>query len=380
MTPPQLDAAQERSGIVATTVIDGELGIAPKRFAVEGIQKRVDEILARPLAASTAGQYARAMVRMTATGQRPEQIGSRSRRSYHLYRAAMVRETAHQIWLLIEQAEALRKKADVDTWCPLASRIERLARILDRYPPGGGGGTAWQAPSEGVRRTGKRAGLGSLPQTWRETLFDRFRGGRYEAAIAVLWLSGVRPTELVRGVEVGQSAGKIVLRVHGAKISDVRGQPVRVMVYECGSVPAASLIASLAAAPQGRVVVRVDNARRLCDAVRAASRRAWPKSTYVVTPYSYRHQVSSNLKHAGWPRRAIAAALGHLSAESQGAYGMSGQSRGQSELVAVSASREILHLGAHKPWNPASGDVETSDLERKSTSSVVRNSQPYDFV
>jgi hypothetical protein len=88
-----------------------------------------------------------------------------------------------------------------------------------------------------ARRRSKRVALGGLPPDWREQLCHRGSTGRYADALLLAALSGCRPSELERGIEVsrvvspvtGQSLIEIV--IDGTKVKKMQGQPIRRIRY-----------------------------------------------------------------------------------------------------------------------------------------------------
>jgi integrase len=341
-----------------TTSEPSSITVEAAAKALTHIRSAVKIALAKPIAESTARQYRDACKRMQAAGLVPEQIGARSRRSYQLYRAACVRAIAEHLKQLFDALDKALASGDRVRQLVLITEIKAYGKALDQYPPGGAGPSSWRAPAEGVRRTGKRRSLGRLPVDWREQIFHRCE--KYALAVAVLWITGARPAEFVTGIDVERQTDGLLFRIWGAKTSSDRGQPWRAIVADLQSVPAAWLCGRLG--PDGTLFVQVGDARQFCDAIRAASRRAWPGRQSVVSPYSFRHQIAADLKASGASREKIAAALGHVHTTSQGAYGLAHQARGRSSTLHVRTARPVAAPTDRMtlPWGKVRSTVTTS--------------------
>ncbi|MBS7793108.1 hypothetical protein KTR66_24210 [Roseococcus sp. SDR] len=244
--------------------------------------------------------------------------------------------------------------------------------------------------------------------------------GPYGLAVACLWLLGVRPGELVKGVRVQLAPdGTVLAEVEGAKQRRVtgeapRGQPRRRLAVRPGPGSAeavARLRRALAGEGTDILVVRVEDARRLSDALRATSRRVFPGLNYVITPYSFRHAWAADAKagaaasgraggrvgsgkggeaagEAGGTGRVtsgtrarrtgsgvhglpdgddVSRALGHAAARTRSAYGTRNQSRrggGGVTLVGVAATEPLRGAG-RKPFEtrrPAAAATRTPPM------------------
>ncbi len=259
----------------------------------------------------------------------------------------------------------------------LIERLRQAVQALEACRPVAAGGQAWGGSTSGRRGTGKRGGIGSLPPDWRARVLQRVpEHGPYGLAVACLWLLGVRPRELVHGIRIRVTPdGVLLAAVRGAKVRDVpgeapRGQPWRKIAVQAGpdaELALARLQRAFAHSDSGELTVAVPDARRLCDAIRAASRRALPRHSYVVTPYSFRHAWSADAKAAAAQGASSAAAsgtataastddvslaLGHASAVSRRHYGTRRQARGGGiALLRVLAARP-LRRGQPAPQIP----------------------------
>ena len=70
----------------------------------------------------------------------------------------------------------------------------------------------------------------------------------------------------------------------------------------------------------GRLLASIDDPCKFCDAIRTVSRRVSSGVRYVVSPYTFRHAVSADLKKQGFSVETIARWFGHQSGLSQRGY------------------------------------------------------------
>jgi hypothetical protein len=285
--------------------------------------------MARPRQPSTILQYEVVGRRLATQGSLPGDIATPSRRSHGLYRAALRHTAALQ---LVKRSVTVDQMLAKSAVAPAvgdeeAAELERkwqdhlqhlhqfaaLARICIRQS----WSTVQQARERGDatamgecplvasrhrRSTAKRPGLGRLPKGWQDRLLAKLPLGTHPYALPVraTALFGVRPAELCReGVVIElTAAGWLTCLIPCAKVragEAPRWRRVTIAV-EPGRRVAEEVRDLLATYPGGRLVVRIADPRRFCDAVRAASRRAFPRRADVVTPYSLRHQFAADAK------------------------------------------------------------------------------------
>jgi len=208
----------------------------------------------------------------------------------------------------------------------------------------------------------KRRGLSTLPKDWRERLWHVVPNhAEYRDEIAVISVTGVRPVEVTRGIRVrlAQDDRTLIFRVAGAKVTATQGQPIRFIRSTC-TRPEADHLRAKCRQAEGTVLIHAKcSPKRLGDTVSHYGSAALPEYKYRVSPYSYRHQLCTELKTENMGREQIAAVMGHISTRTASAYGrkLRGSGSVQPELfsgvVSAKASREITvakprHPGARK--------------------------------
>lgn len=200
-------------------------------------------------------------------------------------------------------------------WLDSVAKIKSMMLFLDRSPT---------ADSLLIvkKRASKKKNLRDLPADWREVMVERMPN--YRDCLLVCALTGCRPIELERhGVEVTLTNGILKLRILGAKIGPNSGQEWREISYKNDSTsknPLVRVLSDMVLATNGVALISISDTRAFSGAVRAAGKRAFPEFSENITPYSFRHQMSSDMKAAGFGPD-VGAALGHCSSETACRYG-----------------------------------------------------------
>jgi len=318
---------------------------------------------------STAADYERVYAHMLRTNCSPDDATSQS--SFYRRRAALLYVCATQA------RNALRARDRSPFGSPeraaALAELQRLGAVFARYPPdpdklhateGATYGT-WldvrsqlEANGHHIENRSKRRGLGALirREGWQGKLFAS-TPEKFQAAVAVLLLTGVRPAELAQGVIVRVVGDNLEITIPGAKLGVKRGQPVRTLLVSRDS-PHAEYLAMLAG--DGKVTVSAD-AKRLCDTVRKAGKRAFPRMRDTVSPYTLRHAVASALKGAGIDQDGIAQVLGHQATRSQQTYGLACHGKQGTAILGVRASVPVRATARspkaprHRPAGPRLG-------------------------
>ena len=314
------------------------------------------------VADSTRTRYDELNSRMAATHQRPEQIG-KTYSSFRAYRAAAV----HEARAGLKSALADRDKADRSLKASpksaearaavrdAESRIRAHSDTLKQYPAGTGDPRLdSQQPSrysgdrkaDAARTTSKRDALDQRPADWRGKVWAEV-SPRDKDAVAVLALTGARPSEIEKGVRVDKLAGgDLKFTIKGAKVDDLRGQQTRTITVSKAdaerSVEGRHLSSELREG-QGRTV-QIGSASALSQRISRAGDRAGLTSDGQrnVSSYDYRHAFASRLKDDPTvSREELAAALGHSTERSQEAYGRAGSGSGGSGSAHASASSGV---------------------------------------
>lgn len=166
-----------------------------------------------------------------------------------------------------------------------------------------------------------------LPADWREQLAQRVPAGLRRAYL-VMALTGCRPIELARGIDVrlGRERQWDVLRltIRGAKLSAHSGQPLRSVCWPVHANTLTTLLcnelADVEPGPDGSQCARIEFTERnsLRMWLRHHGARLWPGRT--LFPYALRYQFATDLEAARLGSAQIAKALGHCVGHTQTRY------------------------------------------------------------
>lgn len=214
-------------------------------------------------------------------------------------------------------------------------------------------------------------------QIWSAALAHRDgKGAGWLLPLAALAVTGVRPASLEKGIvfKAVEVDGVVQLQaiIKGAKIlkdkdgNAKRGQDEVVMSWRLLPGPAekshrAAELEYIKRAVKERrdtgyeITIRYD-ADAISTRLRELSRALWPRKRTHVSGVCYRELFASTAKAAGVPAAELAAAMGHLSAESQGKY----------------ASRPRRRGGAVKPVGRPFGKATASSTVRTDRAPMAR--------
>jgi integrase len=187
---------------------------------------------------------------------------------------------------------------------------------------------AHEVPFDPKPRKGKRQYIGRLNRAypdWQERIYAAI-AKQHRPLVATLAVTGCRPDEFSKGVQLKIAEGQLIAIINGSKTNTGYGQKVRTMVFESSTSMEKTLF-SIVEEAGGTVELRPAASQR---AIREAFRRAVTKSlgkawAGKVSQYSLRQQFAADLKKARLDKEVIALALGHCSDMTQGHYGLARQ-------------------------------------------------------
>ena len=276
---------------------------------------------------------------------------SKKKSTFFKYCAAILYNCRSELERLILEQDGLQKNSGLLNPSTKLAWLGKVVEINDMLNIALQ--TQTQPQSQEVqKRTTKRANLFRLPDDWREQLIDRMP--RYRAQAAITALTGCRPAELVAGVEIKLKKSTLTVLIKGAKVGVQSGQEWRKLSWQLPSEnPLARLVVDIIHAHYGDEElgnldvlvfhVSTPDARAFSGAMREAGKRAFSLFTEknTITPYSMRHQFSSDMKTAELPGDDISKALGHCASKTKGSYGAFGHGRGGMSPNSILAARPV---------------------------------------
>ena len=176
-------------------------------------------------------------------------------------------------------------------------------------------------PSTEFRKgSSKRIGMHKLPAQWQRVMAAQVKPShRYADHLTILEMTGARPVEFYSGIAVQRVRGALTFTLVGAKYTATTGLKERVLTVPVRTQSARRLARKLII--DGPAQVWQCKEKALADYVSALREKAFPHHSYKISPYSYRHALASDVKSSGADRIVLAAALGHRSTRTAGAYG-----------------------------------------------------------
>lgn len=205
------------------------------------------------------------------------------------------------------------------------------------------------------KRASKRQALRGLPPNWRTDLYKRGANGKYGMALLISALTGARPSELVKGIDVWKSYDEtlrkdvICFDIRGAKVKTHQGQPKRLISYaiDDDNPLVKALIQRLHEHSANNLRVEIKDSGNFTVEVRRLARSLWPKHKQAITAYCFRHQWSADVKATG-DAEAVSKGLGHRSAKTRRHYGTANQASSADRLrpARIDAVRPVNALRA----------------------------------
>lgn len=258
----------------------------------------------------------------------------------------------HCLWSVGEMSSALPEAWDTSTRKRLMASCSQLSMTMRALV---------QLQQQGMTqprstRRSKRQALRGLPSTWREDICARGMHGKYADAILISALTGARPSEVAKGIDVwvefDDALRKDILCLHviGAKVKANQGQPNRFVAYsEDDAHPlVAALVNRLRTEPDKKLLVKIAKAGNFTTEIQRLARSLWPNHDHAITATCFRHQWSADVKASG-DGDAASRGLGHRSSKTRRNYGTAHQARVGQVLRPVRIEAE-LPLKTQQSW------------------------------
>ncbi|HIE4187810.1 TPA: hypothetical protein ACXM51_000460 [Stenotrophomonas maltophilia] len=340
-------------------------------------RKVLDDCPARALTPETENEYRKIYKRLSAEGVTAWEK-SNSVQHWNKLRTACRWSMADDIRAFRKLSEVARKLGDIATAQRYTTEAWKLAVALDDQFLAVGHPT-WKDKSRWMKSNGlqpvnksKRNTTAPSVDVAPTVLLDKRHRGtqlleRHIERLAVLALTGCRPSELMKGVEVrllrdknGQPKG-VGIEISGAKVDDHRGHEKRRLAFLLSAGLTVRALADLCAERGGRFTFGTTNAD-----YRSLNRLL---GVHKISCYTFRHALGSDLKASiadgqTTPEQA-AKVMGHRSTQSLLSYGTthSGKSRRRPK-VEVSATNVVKKTPVGKV---AKSKAKVTKAPRKST-------------
>lgn len=267
---------------------------------------------------------------------------------------------------------------------PDHTAVRNRAAAPDRQEPKARAAASKKDTLYALNRHQRRKSKSHPGYNWRDRFWnaavipDPYLDDDRRACIAALMLTGCRPSELSDdlgvSVSVLEHAGQpyLAFEIAGAKLADGigevhgKGQERRNIELCCQTPEAEWLFAYVTEqdgdqcllglsvpdySQNGLPLMPTERRRRVTGSLGKLIGRlgkvAFPRLQQRLTPYVFRHALSSDLRTRGgiWDKEDIAAALGHRSTRTQKHYGSANTSRG----LIGSRAEQITQMSASTP-------------------------------
>lgn len=255
-----------------------------------------------------------------------------SKRTYYVRRAAL-------IYLAEEELkEAVRTKKAGQAAKAMLVLAKFLSTPVAQNSQARSAACPLVAPTN---RVSKRRSLSGLPVDWREQLIDAAIDPKMGEVLLLLAATGIRPSEVEKGVTIEPIEGGVRVIVRGTKTDREHGQKLR--VFDVFSKLAERL------GGLGAQLIKVDHANRISSQAGRLGRKIFGQTRVcTVSAYSFRHQFASELKASQASSADVSAILGHSASDTKQSYGCFKQGRaGEIRVKLVHASQQVKLISKH---------------------------------
>lgn len=308
--------------------------------------REVQGIKASP---KTHAKYDSLAIQLARDGKTPEQAAA-TKASFFTYRAAVVRDAttsgqqaASDFAAAAKIERGLKQQAKTDKSpetrqrllevsarkAEAENRLKSAAKVLQRYKPGEtnragnfgreGYQQIYKPDTERAQSTSKRVTEVALSRGWQDKIFNSAQRGD-RPAVAVLSVTGARPTEVQKGVKIQRTdEGGLMLTIKGAKCDEFRGSPSREIVLTKEQVQVnkqASYLHNIAG-DRGGTTVKTKDSETLSRRIASIG----DKQGLDVSGYSFRHGFATDSRANGLTNKEIGQSMGHRDLRSTRNYG-----------------------------------------------------------
>ncbi|HBN5914632.1 TPA: site-specific integrase [Escherichia coli] len=163
---------------------------------------------------------------------------------------------------------------------------------------------------------------------------------KYSIPLTIYGLFGIRPAELQKGIKLAceEEDGKKVVfaEIEGAKVNKIKGQEKRYCKIFLDTENSADMeFFDFVRSNGGKL--NYSQTKQNYESLRKLMKRNFKGAS----PYSYRHQVASDMKASGLDKNTIATFLGHSNDKSQAHYGYKQHGRSKGKVLGAKGTKPI---------------------------------------
>lgn len=240
-------------------------------------------------------------------------------RSFYAMRAALVWHCKQECHSLLSDQDVLQHREGRSVeWLKVVGMLEHSLKIIQMVEGIRAEDMLAITGEQKQAKHSKRKDLPKMPKDWKERMLRRgAQSPRYGLPTLVSAVTGCRPEELVKGVDLQFDGNGIVAKILGAKVSEYSGQEWRQFKLQPG-VLLPELVEQIKAA--GTLTVSIESTDAFRTHLTRLSAELFPGKP-AVTGYSFRHSLAEDLREAGWTAEELAGVLGQAVSETQMFYG-----------------------------------------------------------
>jgi integrase len=274
-------------------------------------------------------------------------------RTYYYRRAAINYVFREELTIALRLRDAAIRQSEHAGVGEQIARIKNFVRLLAQIPAdpehlkfksktkGEFAALNEATPRRKERKIGKRESLRRANPDWIEKIWQFAMNSRYADHIAVLALTGCRPSELQKGIyiKLGQWH-QMSVYIAGSKVNDFNGQDWRILHFDDLKTPWGKhlldkvwrnnreLSLCLEEPKPGK---KTGETKFITDMLRHWSVELGWTDRKSVSAYTFRHAASAQFKNYLSPYD-VAAALGQRQVNTQRDYGLRAQAKGLADI------------------------------------------------
>lgn len=251
------------------------------------------------------------------------------KQTFSLFKAALKWRVSASIQELLKSQNALQRAGDRSAkWFRHVDELLKVMQAFSKIDALDRSRCLEASGLVGKPGRSKRVDLPSLPERWQERFLKAIASNRtYGDAGVLLRFCGVRPVELAKGVKLTATPRGIEVRVLGGKVRETAGQPWRLLLLDPTALPQ-SFVHRVQI--DGEITVTAEEGAMRAYLARLTQRvfqqgKYWvedvPKTKHILSAYTLRHALVTDLRANGWDDKTIAGAIGESSAQTASYYG-----------------------------------------------------------
>ncbi|MHB1677565.1 MAG: hypothetical protein ACYCSS_08545 [Sulfuriferula sp.] len=322
-----------------------------EQFAIIKKARHIVNQLAEVKNPTTQRDYLKTAERLIALSKSPMNHANTGN-SFYKYSAAWKYYWREELRKLLMQANH-QQQTDRTAWNETITTIMAVMAVLEPYLSESLNKHTWRKRKGDIEKTGlvvkshsKRKTIRRLPDSWRHDVFGLAvsKCSKYISVIATLSLTGCRPAEIVKGVLFElRNDGVLSVTIQGAKRHGGKyGAEWRSFDLQDDGSDAFQHIKKLCIETNSELIANsclvLYPAAKVSETVRTLVKNT--KFEKKVSAYSFRHQLTADVKALGFDAADTARMLGHCTDRSQTYYSAACKNGGGRKIMNVKSSTD----------------------------------------